>query len=207
MTSSRYGRQSAWCNSTGWMMNGEFEEQSSQESCKRSRFDLLNSNVHEISASCGNAISVASKTCFTQVDRVVKNKPCLMSKLTARLARDGPFLFCGEAFCTRILQSSRMLHETRSLKIDRDQVRAFSAKNGGSTSSQSSGQPSPSSDADVLISLQPDEMMTLEHFLDMRDELSAMFGGREVDFVQKRLVKTPFRRHEILAHWKVLPDA
>jgi predicted nucleotidyltransferase len=38
----------------------------------------------------------------------------------------------------------------------------------------------------------------------MRDELSAMFGGREVDLVQKRLLKNPFRRHEILTTREVL---
>jgi hypothetical protein len=33
----------------------------------------------------------------------------------------------------------------------------------------------------------------------MRDELSAMFGGREIDLVQKRLLTNPFRRQQILA--------
>ena len=40
--------------------------------------------------------------------------------------------------------------------------------------------------------------MTIETYLEMQDELSAMFGGREVDLTQKRLLKNPFRRHEIL---------
>jgi hypothetical protein len=31
-----------------------------------------------------------------------------------------------------------------------------------------------------------------------------MFGGREVDLVQKRLLKNPFRRHEILTTREVL---
>ena len=60
------------------------------------------------------------------------------------------------------------------------------------------------SDVDVLISLKPGEIMTLENYLDMRDELSAMFGGREIDLVQKRLLKNPFRRHEILAHREIV---
>jgi hypothetical protein len=38
----------------------------------------------------------------------------------------------------------------------------------------------------------------------MLDELSAMFGGREIDLTQKRLVKNPFRRHEILKTRQVL---
>lgn len=60
------------------------------------------------------------------------------------------------------------------------------------------------SDVDVLISLLPGHSMTLEAYLDMRDELSVMFGGREVDLVQKRLLKNPFRRSEILANREVI---
>lgn len=63
---------------------------------------------------------------------------------------------------------------------------------------------SPQSDVDVLISLRAGEMMTPEKYLDMRDELSAIFDGREVDLVQKRLLKNPFRRHEILMTREVL---
>jgi predicted nucleotidyltransferase len=62
----------------------------------------------------------------------------------------------------------------------------------------------PDSDVDVLISLRPGESMTLENYLDMRDELSTMFGGREIDLVQKRLLKNPFRRHEILANREIV---
>ena len=62
----------------------------------------------------------------------------------------------------------------------------------------------PDSDVDVLVSLEPGEEMSIERFLDMRDELSAMFGGREVDLVQKRLLKNPFRRHEILTTREVV---
>jgi uncharacterized protein len=62
----------------------------------------------------------------------------------------------------------------------------------------------PDSDVDVLVSLRPGQEMTLEAYLDMRDELSAMFGGREIDLVQKRLLKNPFRRFEILNNREVL---
>lgn len=60
------------------------------------------------------------------------------------------------------------------------------------------------SDVDVLVALVPDREMTIETYLDMRDELSAMFGGREIDLVQKRLLTNPFRRHEILTTRRVL---
>lgn len=62
----------------------------------------------------------------------------------------------------------------------------------------------PDSDIDVLVNLHPDQQMTIESFLDMKDELSAMFGGREVDLVQKRLLKNPFRRYEILTSREVI---
>ena len=65
----------------------------------------------------------------------------------------------------------------------------------------------PDSDVDVLITLQPGQTMTLEKYLDMRDELSQMFGGREIDLVQKRLLKNPYRRHEILTTREVLYGA
>lgn len=56
----------------------------------------------------------------------------------------------------------------------------------------------PESDVDVLIALDPGRTLTPEDYLDMRDELSVIFGGREVDLVQKRLLKNPYRRDEIL---------
>ncbi len=62
----------------------------------------------------------------------------------------------------------------------------------------------PESDVDVLVSLLPGEEMTLESYLDMRDELSAMFGGREVDLMQKRLVKNPYQRQAILESREIL---
>jgi len=62
----------------------------------------------------------------------------------------------------------------------------------------------PGSDVDVLVTLEPGRTMTIESYLDMRGELSAMFGGREVDLVQKRLLSNPFRRHEILTTRRVI---
>jgi len=62
----------------------------------------------------------------------------------------------------------------------------------------------PGSDIDVLIALEPGRTMTLELDTEMRQALSAMFGGREVDLVQKRLLTNPFRRHEILRTREIL---
>lgn len=62
----------------------------------------------------------------------------------------------------------------------------------------------PDSDVDVLLSFEPGSGMTFDNFLDIRDELSAMFGGREVDVIEKRLLRNPYRRHEILTTREVV---
>lgn len=61
----------------------------------------------------------------------------------------------------------------------------------------------PDSDVDVLVSFLPGHEMTLETFIAMRDELRSILG-REVDLVEKRLVRNPFRRHEILTTRQIL---
>jgi predicted nucleotidyltransferase len=62
----------------------------------------------------------------------------------------------------------------------------------------------PTSDVDVLVTLTPGSAMTFEGFLEMREELSQMFGGREIDLIQKRLLRNPFLRERILTTRKVL---
>ena len=62
----------------------------------------------------------------------------------------------------------------------------------------------PGSDVDVLVAFPPDHDMTVEKYLAMREELSAIFGGRDIDLVQRRLVRNPFRRHDILTRRRVL---
>lgn len=62
----------------------------------------------------------------------------------------------------------------------------------------------PHSDIDVLISFIPGAKMTFDGFIEMREELSLIFGGRPVDLVEKRLLRNPFRRYEILTTREVL---
>jgi len=62
----------------------------------------------------------------------------------------------------------------------------------------------PASDVDVLVTFAPGSTMTFESFLEMREELSRMFGGREIDLIQKRLLRNPFLRERILTTRKVL---
>src|ERR1700677_868463 len=62
----------------------------------------------------------------------------------------------------------------------------------------------PHSDVDILISFSPGAKMTFEGFIEMREELSLIFGDRPVDLVEKRLLRNPFRRYEILTTHEVL---
>jgi predicted nucleotidyltransferase len=61
----------------------------------------------------------------------------------------------------------------------------------------------PDSDVDILIELEPGQVMTIERFLAMKDELEALFG-RQVDLVEKPLLRNPYRRGEILRTRQVL---
>ncbi len=61
----------------------------------------------------------------------------------------------------------------------------------------------PDSDVDILVSLEPDAPWSLWDWIDMKDELTALFG-REVDLVEKDGLRNPFRRHSILTSKQVI---
>ena len=61
----------------------------------------------------------------------------------------------------------------------------------------------PESDVDVLVAFEPDSGITFNNRVEMLDELVAIFG-REVDLVEKDLIRNPFRRHEILKTKEVI---
>lgn len=62
---------------------------------------------------------------------------------------------------------------------------------------------SPKSDVDVLVTFDEDAPWDLWNVFEARDELSEMFG-RPVDFVEKKALKNPFRRHSILTSRQVI---
>ena len=64
----------------------------------------------------------------------------------------------------------------------------------------------PESDVDVLVELAPDHGLDLFDWVDMIDELKALFG-RDVGLVSKRGLRNPFRRHEILTTREVIHAA
>ena len=59
------------------------------------------------------------------------------------------------------------------------------------------------SDIDVLVSFKDEARWGLFEYVDMIDELKAVFG-REVDLVEKDSVRNPFRRQAILADNEVI---
>ena len=61
----------------------------------------------------------------------------------------------------------------------------------------------PDSDVDVLVELAPGHGLTLYDWVDMIDELKAIFG-RDVDLVSKGGLKNPFRRQAILSSAEVI---
>jgi uncharacterized protein len=61
----------------------------------------------------------------------------------------------------------------------------------------------PDSDVDVLVTFEPNAPWSLWDLSRMRFELEALFG-REVDLVEKKALRNPFRRREILANQRVI---
>ncbi|NJO76397.1 MAG: nucleotidyltransferase family protein [Leptolyngbyaceae cyanobacterium RM1_406_9] len=61
----------------------------------------------------------------------------------------------------------------------------------------------PDSDIDVLVTFAADSRWSLFDWVDMRDELEALFG-RKVDIADKEGLKNPYRQHEILRTQQVI---
>jgi len=89
---------------------------------------------------------------------------------------------------------------TRVLQIERDSLAAFCRRHHirrlalfGSVLRRDFR---PDSDVDVLVEFEPGHTPGLA-FFEMQEELAAIFG-RNVDLVEKRSLRNPFRRHAIL---------
>lgn len=87
------------------------------------------------------------------------------------------------------------------LAIDQEQIRKFCARWRvkelslfGSVLTSDFG---PDSDVDVLVDLKDGHGLSLYDWVDMIDELEAMFG-REVHLVARKGLKNPLRREEVL---------
>ena len=61
----------------------------------------------------------------------------------------------------------------------------------------------PESDVDVLVVFQDDAERDLFDHMKAEEELKQIFG-RDVDLVEKRAIRNPFRRHHILSNCEVI---
>lgn len=61
----------------------------------------------------------------------------------------------------------------------------------------------PDSDVDVLVAFEPEAPWSLWDLGEMRDELTEIFG-RDVDLVEKKALRNPFRKHRILSTRQVV---
>ena len=61
----------------------------------------------------------------------------------------------------------------------------------------------PESDVDVLVVFQDDAEWDLFDHMKAEEELKQIFG-RDVDLVEKRAIRNPFRRHHILSNCEVI---
>lgn len=61
----------------------------------------------------------------------------------------------------------------------------------------------PDSDVDVLVSFEPGVPWTLWDLVSIREGLMAVFG-REVDLIEEKAIRNPFRRHAILSTKQVI---
>ena len=96
------------------------------------------------------------------------------------------------------------------LDIDRDALAAFCEKWGiakldlfGSVLREDFG---PDSDVDILVRFHPGVVHSLFEWVDMREELVALFG-REVDLVNREVIersRNPYRKRGILEGARVL---
>jgi hypothetical protein len=61
----------------------------------------------------------------------------------------------------------------------------------------------PDSDVDVVVTFGPGGGITFDNRVEILDELKEIFG-RDVDLIEQRLLRNPFRRHAILRHREII---
>jgi predicted nucleotidyltransferase len=63
--------------------------------------------------------------------------------------------------------------------------------------SAATGDERPDSDVDLLIDFLPGAAPSAFALVDLRDELSALFGGRAIDLAFESMLRNPYRRRAI----------
>lgn len=60
------------------------------------------------------------------------------------------------------------------------------------------------SDIDILVVFEPDAPWSYWDWPKMKMQLSDMFGGHAIDLVERKCLRNPFRRHEILTTRRIV---
>jgi len=93
------------------------------------------------------------------------------------------------------------------LPLDRDRIAAFcrkwKVKELSLFGSVLTDEFRPDSDVDLLVVFEQDAAWDVWDVLHAQDELTQLLG-RDVDLVEKRALKNPFRRHHILSNREVV---
>jgi predicted nucleotidyltransferase len=94
-----------------------------------------------------------------------------------------------------------------SLSVSRETIAAFCEKwqivEFALFGSAARGELRPDSDIDVMLQFAPEAHRSLYDLVDIKDELSGMFG-RDVDILEKGFIKNPYRRRSIARDLTVL---
>jgi uncharacterized protein len=61
----------------------------------------------------------------------------------------------------------------------------------------------PGSDLDLLVTFRPDAEWSLWEFIDLKEDLEQLFA-RRVDLIEKRALRNPYRRAQILGSARVV---
>lgn len=62
----------------------------------------------------------------------------------------------------------------------------------------------PESDVDVLVVFDDDANWDYFDWPDMQDDLSRLFGGRTIDLVERKTLRNPFIRNDVLTNRRVV---
>ncbi|MCZ7583529.1 MAG: nucleotidyltransferase family protein [Deltaproteobacteria bacterium] len=94
-----------------------------------------------------------------------------------------------------------------TLGIPLDQLREYCERNGirklSVFGSAVRGELTPGSDVDVLVELDPDRHIGLLRFVEIEQELSALFGGRKIDLATE-LSLSPYIRDDVIRRAETL---
>ncbi len=82
-------------------------------------------------------------------------------------------------------------------KVLEELVRKYHVRRLAVFGSAARGELRPDSDIDLLIEFEPGKAPSLGRMVTLKEEFSALFGGRKVDLVTPAVLENPYRRRTI----------